>query len=454
MSRRVKKKVVIVGGFGRDFHVFNVAHRDNGEETQVVGFVSAGQLPVDLKRYPAALSGPQYPDGIKIYSMNQLEKVLHEHKVDQVEFAYSDVSLGSLGDVAARTLACGASFKIVGQRESALKAHLPVIAVVGTRTGAGKSQTSRFIVRELIQLGVRAIVVRHPMPYGLLEKQRVQRYAKVEDLAKHQCTIEEMEEYESHLKLGTVLYAGVDYGAILSSIQQNDPRAQVIVWDGGNNDLPFFLPDLTITVADALRPSSDYVHGQANIYACDAVVLNKLDSASFTQANEMRRETRKANPRAVLIEALSPVQVASTQDQVSISGKRCLCIEDGPTLTHGGQEIGAAFLAATKYGAAQVVDPKPFLKGQIRSIVACYPTMGPILPCIGYSKEQLDDLQQTISACDCDTIIIGTPVDLGRLVDFGHRKTVRATYELQELGTPQLPALIKMKMEDELKTFL
>jgi predicted GTPase len=403
---------------------------------------TATQIPnIDDRKYPATLAGKLYPDGIPIVAEEQLVALIQRHKADEVVFAYSDVSNQHVMEVAARVLAAGADFVLMGAEHTMLKAKVPIVSICAVRTGAGKSQTTRRVIKLLQGAGKRVVAVRHPMPYGNLVKQRVQRFAQLTYLDRQECTIEEREEYEPHINSGIVVYAGVDYGAILKKAQQ---EADVIVWDGGNNDTPFYRPDLEIVVADPHRAGHEraYHPGLTNVLRADAVVVNKVDTADHQDVRALRDSIRELNPRATVIEAASPIFV---DDPAAIAGKRVLCIEDGPTLTHGEMTYGVAMLAAERFGAAELVDPRPHLVGEYQGVFEKYQHLCDLLPAVGYGEKQIADLQATIDAIDCDAVIIGTPIDLRRLIDFGRKPTVRVRYELQEIGRPDLTDVLKAK---------
>jgi predicted GTPase len=426
------RKVLIMGAAGRDFHNFNVALKDRAD-VEVVGF-TATQIPnIDNRSYPAGLSGPRYPKGIPIFPESDLAAKIRELGVQEVIFAYSDVSHEHVMRRASLVLAVGADFRLMGAEATMLKAKVPVISVCAVRTGSGKSQTTRRVCRILAAKGRKVVAVRHPMPYGDLEKQRVQRFATLEDLDSNRCTIEEREEYEPHIKSGTTIYSGVDYEAIL---RQAEREADVIVWDGGNNDLPFYLPDLEIVVADPLRAGHElsYHPGTTNLYRAGCVVINKIDAAAAQDVAKVRENIRQLNPKATVVEAASPLTV---ENPAAIAGKRVLVVEDGPTLTHGEMKYGAGVAAAHKFGAASLVDPRPFAVGSIRKTFEEYPEIGVLLPAVGYGDAQMEDLRKTIDASDCDLVIIATPIDLRRTIRLS-KPALRVTYELQEIGKPDL----------------
>ncbi len=421
-----------MGAAGRDFHNFNMIYRDN-EDFEVVAF-TATQIPdIEGRKYPRELAGSLYPDGIPIYAEDDLPRLIHDLKVDDVVFSYSDVLHEYVMHRASEVIAYGANFVLLGGEPTMVKSKRPVIAVCAVRTGSGKSQTTRRVSDILKAAGKKIAAIRHPMPYGDLVAQRVQRFATLDDLKRYQCTIEEMEEYEPHIRRGNVVFAGVDYEQILRKAEE---EAEVILWDGGNNDLPFYKPDLMITVADPLRPGHEVLYhpGEANLLLADVVVINKIDSADPDDVSDLRSSIRERNPKAVIVEAASPITV---EDPALIQGKRALVIEDGPTLTHGEMAYGAGIVAAEKFGAAEVVDPRPYTVGSITETFEKYPDIGPLLPAMGYGDKQMRDLEATIAAADCDIVIIGTPIDLRRVIRID-KPSVRVTYELQEIGRPNL----------------
>jgi predicted GTPase len=430
----MKKRIttIIQGAAGRDFHNFNLAYRDN-EAYDVVAF-TATQIPdIDGRKYPAVLAGKLYPKGIPIYDESELESLIRKHEVDEVVFSYSDVRHEYVMHWASRIIAAGASFRLLGSRDTMLQSHKPVVAVCAVRTGAGKSQTTRRVAAILKAAGKKIVAVRHPMPYGDLAKQAVQRFTSIKDMAAHHCTIEEMEEYEPHIAEGSIVYAGVDYAAILHQAEQ---EADVILWDGGNNDLPFFRPNVFITVCDPLRPGNElsYYPGESNLRMADVVVINKVDSASPEQMDIIRHSLDVANPTALRIEAASPITV---KDPSLIRGKRVLVIEDGPTCTHGEMKYGAGVVAAKKFGAAELVDPRPYAVGSIAKTFAKYPGIGTLLPAMGYGDQQVKDLEATVRKAKVDAVIIATPIDLSRIIKIS-QPMLRVTYDLQELGKPDL----------------
>jgi predicted GTPase len=425
-------RTLILGAAGRDFHNFNRVYRDD-TRYDVVGFTAA-QIPnIADRRYPPDLAGPLYPEGVPIFPEDELAALIERLAVRQVVFSYSDVSYTYVMHRAAVANAAGADFVLLGPRATMIDAPVPVVAVCAVRTGAGKSQTSRRIVQILRGAGLRVVVVRHPMPYGDLSAQRVQRFATIADLTLHRCTIEEMEEYEPHLDNGTVVYAGVDYAEIA---EKAAGEADVILWDGGNNDLPFSRPAFHVVVADPLRVGNEltYHPGEANLRMADVVVINKVDAADFAAIQQLRDHVRAANPRAGMVEAASPVTVDRPE---LITGRKALVVEDGPTLTHGEMRFGAGTVAARKCGAGEIVDPRAYAVGSIAQAYETYPAIGPLLPAMGYGDEQIRDLEATIERTPCDVVVVGTPIDLSRLVKIG-KPVVRARYELQEIGRPNL----------------
>jgi predicted GTPase len=436
----MKRNVVIMGAAGRDFHNFNVLFRRR-DDVHVVAF-TATQIPdIEGRCYPAELAGPGYPDGIPILGEKELPDILAQERIDEVIFSYSDVSHQYVMEKASQVIALGADFRLVGARQTMLEAVVPVVAVCAVRTGSGKSQTTRRIAQILRDLGRRAVVVRHPMPYGDLAAQKIQRYSSIEDMAAQRCTIEEMEEYEPHLRLGFTVYAGVDYGEILSAAQS---EGDVILWDGGNNDLPFYRPDLYVTVADPLRQGHEltYFPGRINLLLADVVVINKIDSATAESVAALRENVYRLNPGAAVVEAASPISVENGD---RITGRRVLVVEDGPTLTHGEMKYGAGVIAARKYGAATIVDPREFTSGKIRETYAAYPGIGDVLPAVGYGGQQIRDLEATINAVSCDLVVIATPVDLTRIIRI-NKPMLRVGYELQEIGKPDLTELVRRKL--------
>ncbi len=434
-----KIKVLIMGAAGRDFHNFNVVYRDN-PRYDVVAF-TATQIPyIDDRKYPAALCGKLYPKGIPIFPESELIGLIKKHKVDEVVFSYSDCKFEYVMSKAAEVNAAGATFSMLGGEPTMVKSKKPVIAVVANRTGSGKSQTSRRVIEILMELGKKTVAVRHPMPYGDLVKQKVQRFATIADLKKHKCTIEEMEEYEPHVARGNVIYAGVDYEAIL---RQAEKEADVVIWDGGNNDLPFYKSDLIITVTDPHRPGHElsYYPGMTNLVLADVVVINKIDSAAPENIQTVRDNIRKCNSKATIVEAASPISLDNPADLKYIKGKRVLVVEDGPTLTHGEMKFGAGVIAAQKFGAKEIVDPRKYAVKSIEETYRKYPNIGTLLPAMGYGPQQVKDLETTINRVPCDAVIIGTPIDLRRLVKI-KKPAPRVVYNLQEIGKPDLYDII------------
>lgn len=427
-----KTRVLIMGAAGRDFHNFNMFFRRN-PDYQVVAF-TATQIPnIEGRLYPPELTGPGYPEGIPIYPEEELDRLIADLQVDVVVFAYSDVSHEYVMHKASQVLAAGADYWLMGGKRTMLKSSKPVVSVGAARTGSGKSQTTRRVCDLLRERGFRVVVVRHPMPYGNLVEQACQRFATYEDLDRYQCTIEEREEYEPHLDRGIVVYAGVDYETILRSAEE---EADVVVWDGGNNDLPFFQPDLHIVVVDPHRAGHEvsYHPGEANVRLADAIVINKIDTADLANIARVRENLRQVNPTATLIEAASPIFM---EDPSAVRGKRVLVVEDGPTLTHGEMAYGAGIVAARRFGAAEILDPRPYTVGSIRETFRKYPQTGPLLPAMGYGAEQIRELEETINAVPCDLVVVATPIDLRRVVQIRH-PAQRIRYELQEIGRPTL----------------
>ena len=437
-----KIKVLIMGAAGRDFHNFNVYFRNN-KNYEVVAF-TATQIPdIAGRKYPAELSGPLYPEGIPIYSEEELPNLIREKQIDQVILAYSDLPHQYVMDKASIVLANGADFRLMGPKSTMLKSNLPVVSICAVRTGCGKSQTTRKVTDILKKKGYKIAVIRHPMPYGDLREQIWQRYETYADLDRYNCTIEEREEYEPHLDRGNILYAGVDYQEILKRAEKD---VDIIVWDGGNNDLPFYKPDLHIVVTDPHRAGHEmtYYPGEANLRMADVVVMNKIDTADLDKINQLRENIHQLAPEAILIEAASPLTVDHPE---LIRGKRVLVVEDGPTLTHGEMKYGAGVVAAQKYGAKEIVDPRPYAIGTIKDTYTKYPGIGTLLPAMGYGEKQIQELEDTINAVDCDIVIIGTPIDLSRIVKI-NKKSIRVKYELQEIGKPNLYEVLSQKIKD------
>ncbi|KUG26891.1 hypothetical protein ASZ90_003260 [hydrocarbon metagenome] len=434
-----KKNVIIMGAAGRDFHNFNVYFRDN-KDYNVVAF-TATQIPnIDDRKYPAELAGKLYPDGIKIYAEDELVELINKFDVHEVVFSYSDVPFDYVMTKASIVNAAGISFRLMGAEETMVKSSKPVVSVLAVRTGCGKSQTSRKIVKLLTEAGKKVVAIRHPMPYGDLVKQKVQRFATIDDLKKHECTIEEIEEYEPHIALGGIIYAGVDYEAIL---REAEKEADVILWDGGNNDTSFYHADVTFTVADPHRPGHElyYYPGNTSLRLADAVVINKIDTADGEDILEVIHNVKLVNPKAIIIEAASPLFVDNPD---VIRDKRVLVVEDGPTLTHGEMQFGAGTVAAEKLGASEIVDPRPYTVNSITETFEKYPNIGILLPAMGYGDQQIKDLEETINKVDCDSVVIGTPIDLGRILKI-NKPSTRVKYELQEIGQNTIETVLKEK---------
>jgi predicted GTPase len=427
-----RKKIIIMGAAGRDFHNFNTLYR-NDKSIEVVAF-TATQIPdIEGRRYPAALAGKLYPKGVPIYDEKELLPLIKKNKIEEVVFSYSDVPFEYVMTKGAEVIAAGAAFSMAGGAPTMIPSKKPVVAVCAARTGSGKSQTTRRVCEILQAMGKKVVAIRHPMPYGDLAKQACQRFADYKDLDKHKCTIEEREEYEPHIDRGIIVYAGVDYEMIL---REAEKEADVIVWDGGNNDMSFYKADLYITVVDPHRPGHEltYYPGLTNVLLADVIVINKIDSAHPEGIETVRENIRMVNPKAVVVDAASPLTV---DHPARITGKRVLVVEDGPTLTHGEMTYGAGIVAAEKFGAAELVDPRPYTVGKITETFKKYPDIGILLPAMGYSGKQVKDLEKTINAAKCDTVIIGTPIDLRRVVKI-KQPTARVKYDLQEIGHPNL----------------
>lgn len=435
----MRKNVIIIGAAGRDFHNFNTYYRDN-EDYNVVAFTAAQIPDIEGRKYPAELAGKLYPDGIPIYGEEELASLIKDLKVDDCVFSYSDVTYNKVMSVSAIVNAAGANFVLLGPNDTMVKSTKPVISVCAIRTGCGKSQTSRRVIELLMEKGLKVVAVRHPMPYGDLNAQKVQRFAEVSDLEKHKCTVEEMEEYEPHVVRGNVIYAGVDYEAILREAEKDTKGCDVVLWDGGNNDFSFYKPDLSITVVDPHRAGHElrYYPGEVTLRLADVVVINKMDSSAPEDINTVRESIQKVAPNAVVIDGASPIKV---DDPSVIKGKRVLVIEDGPTLTHGEMKIGAGVVAAQKFGASSLVDPRPYTVGKLSETFEIYPNIGTLLPAMGYGEQQLKDLETTINNTDCDSVVIGTPIDLNRIINIKKPNT-RVYYDLQEIGYPDLNEII------------
>lgn len=434
-----RKNVLIMGAAGRDFHNFNVYFRGK-EEYNVVAF-TATQIPnIDGRMYPAELAGDLYPNGIKIYDESELTNLIEKFKVDEVVFSYSDVPFNYVMTKASIVNAAGISFRLLGGEETMVKSTKPVVSVVAVRTGCGKSQTSRKIVELLRDAGKKVVSIRHPMPYGDLVKQKVQRFATLEDLKTHECTIEEIEEYEPHIAMGGIIYAGVDYEAI---VREAEKEADVILWDGGNNDMSFYKSDLTFTVVDPHRPGHEMIYypGNTSLRMADAVVINKMESADGADILTVMKNVRAVNPKAAIIEGASPLTVEHPE---MVTGKRVLVVEDGPTLTHGEMKYGAGTVAAQKLNASEIIDPRPYTVKSITATFEKYPNIGILLPAMGYGDEQMKDLEETINNVDCDSVVIGTPIDLGRILKI-NKPSTRVKYDLQEIGAITLESILKEK---------
>ncbi|MCL2767567.1 MAG: cyclic 2,3-diphosphoglycerate synthase [Synergistaceae bacterium] len=435
----VQRKIIIIGAAGRDFHNFNTFYRDN-PAYKVVAFTAA-QIPnIANRKYPASLAGSLYPEGIPIHVQDDLELLIKDLDVDECIFSYSDVPYTTVMAVGAKVNAAGADFSLLGFKNTMIKSVKPVVAVGAVRTGCGKSQTSRRVVEALNAKGLKVISIRHPMPYGDLEAQKVQRFATIDDLAKHECTIEEMEEYEPHIASGNIIYAGVDYEAILRAAENDPSGCDVILWDGGNNDFPFYRPDLMITVADPHRPGHElsYYPGEVTLRLADVVVINKIDSADFENIQTVRDNIARLNPKAIVVDAASTLNVENPE---VIRGKRVLAIEDGPTLTHGEMKIGAGIVAAMRFGASEIIDPRQYAVGKLAETYSIYPNIGKLLPAMGYGEEQIRDLTATIERTDCDSVVIATPIDLRRVVKIDKPST-RVKYDLYEIGRPNIDDVI------------
>jgi predicted GTPase len=435
------RNVVIMGAAGRDFHNFNCVFRDD-PSVRVAAF-TATQIPdIAGRRYPPDLAGKLYPEGIPILAESGLEEIFRRQKIDEAIFSYSDVSHQHVMEQASRVVALGADFRLLGAAPTMIKSKIPVVAVCAVRTGSGKSQTTRRVAQILKGMGRKPVIVRHPMPYGNLSEQKVQRFATLEDMRLHKCTIEEMEEYEPHIDEGFVVYAGVDYAAVL---RQAEAESDVILWDGGNNDLPFYVPDVHITVVDPHRPGHEltYFPGRINLAMAHVIVINKMDTATPAGIEKVRASILAVNPRAQVVDAASPIFVDRAGD---IRGKRVLVVEDGPTLTHGEMSYGSGTVAAQKYGAGEILNPRPYVSGKIKDTFDKYPGIGALLPAVGYGAEQVRDLEETIRKVPCDLVIVATPVDLTRIIKID-KPMLRVRYELQEIGTPNLEDVLKARLK-------
>ena len=434
-----RKKIIICGAAGRDFHNFNVLYRNN-PDIEVVAF-TATQIPdIDGRVYPKELSGPDYPKGIPIYDEKEIEELIVKHAIDEVVFSYSDVPYRHVMNIGSKVMAAGAAYSFVSPVKTMIKSNKPVVSVCAVRTGCGKSQTSRAVNEILTRMGKKVVAIRHPMPYGDLVAQKVQRFASIEDLKKHKCTIEEMEEYEPYVEQGKVIYAGVDYEAI---VRQAEQEADVILWDGGNNDTPFYKPDLEIVVTDPHRAGHElsYYPGQINFLRADVIVINKIDSADAEDVVKLEDNIKKYNPDALVIKANSKLEVDNPE---LIKDKLVLAVEDGPTLTHGEMKYGAAVVAAQRFGAKEIIDPRPWTVGTISDTYKKYPGIGTLLPAMGYGEQQVKDLEETIRNTPCDTVIVGTPINLNRVINI-EKPSVRVKYELQEISSPTLKTVLEEK---------
>lgn len=432
----MKRNVIIMGAAGRDFHNFNLYFLDNNDY-QVVAF-TATQIPdIEDRKYPSELAGKLYPDGIPIFPECELKNLIKSNKVDLVVFSYSDVTYNYVMHKSALVNSCGADFMLMGTKNTQVKSTKPLISVCAVRTGCGKSQTSRKIINILKKFGKKVVVIRHPMPYGNLVEQKVQRFASYKDMDKHKCTIEEREEYEPHILNDTVVYAGVDYGAIL---QEAEKEADIILWDGGNNDSTFYKTDLQITVVDPHRAGDElkYYPSEINLLLADVVIINKMDTANNKKILTTRKNIKEKNPNAIVIDAASPISVDNPE---LIRGKKVLVVEDGPTLTHGEMKYGAGVVAAQKFGCSEMIDPRPFTTGKITETYKKYKNIGILLPAMGYSDEQVKDLEKTINRTECDTVIIATPIDLQKIIKID-KPSVRVQYDLQEIGQPTLENIL------------
>ncbi|CAB1061657.1 FIG01180072: hypothetical protein [Olavius sp. associated proteobacterium Delta 1] len=434
-----KKKVIIIGAAGRDFHNFNTYYRKN-EAYNVVAFTAAQIPDIEGRKYPAELAGELYPDGVPIHAEEDLAKLIIDLAVDDCVFSYSDVSYQHVMQVGAIVNAAGANFVMLGPQDTQIKITKPVISVGAVRTGCGKSQTSRRIIEILMEKGLKVVAIRHPMPYGELLAQRVQRYAQLSDLEKYDCTVEEMEEYEPHVVRGNVIYAGVDYEAIVREAENDPDGCDVILWDGGNNDFPFYKPDLHVTLVDPHRPGHElgYYPGNVTLRMADVVLINKMDSADAAGIEIVRRNISSENPDAIVIDGASKLDV---DDASVIRGKKVLVVEDGPTLTHGEMKIGAGVVAAQKFGAAGIVDPRPYTVGRLSETFEIYPEIGAVLPAMGYGEQQLKDLETTINNTECEAVVVGTPIDLNRIIKIDKPNT-RVYYNLQEIGRPNFDMIL------------
>ena len=433
------KNVIIIGAAGRDFHNFNTYFRGN-ESYNVVAFTAAQIPDIEDRKYPAELAGDLYPDGIPVYAEEDLNRLIRELNADDCVFSYSDVSYQHVMSMGAKVNAAGANFVMLGPRDTQIKSTKPVISVGAVRTGCGKSQTSRRIIELLMEKDLKVVAVRHPMPYGDIAAQKVQRFAELSDLEKHNCTLEEMEEYEPHVVRGNVIYAGVDYEAIVRAAEEDPDGCDIILWDGGNNDFSFYKSDLHVTVIDPHRPGHEltYYPGNVTLRLADVVVINKMDSADAEGIEIVRRNIASENPDAIVIDCASTLDI---DDPSVVKGKKVLVVEDGPTLTHGEMKIGAGVVAALKFGATGLVDPRPYTVGRLSETFEIYPNIGTVLPAMGYGEQQLRDMETTINKTECDAVVIGTPIDLSRIIKIDKPHT-RVYYNLQEIGRPDLAGVL------------
>ena len=441
----MKRNVIIIGAAGRDFHNFNTFYKNN-DGYNVVAFTAAQIPDIDDRKYPAELAGKNYPNGIPIYAEEELTALIKKLDVHDCVFSYSDTPYSKVMSVSAVVNAAGANFVLLGHKETMVKSTKPVCAV---RTGCGKSQTSRRVIEILMKKGLKVVAVRHPMPYGNLASQKVQRFATIEDLKKHKCTIEEMEEYEPHIVRGNVIYAGVDYEEILKAAENDPDGCDVVLWDGGNNDFPFYQPNLLITVVDPHRSGHElsYYPGEVNLRMADVIIINKIDTADADDVTIVRKNIYKTNPGATVIDGASPISVDNSD---LIKGKNVLVVEDGPTLTHGEMKIGAGIVAAHKFGAQTIIDPRPYTVGKLTDTFNKYPGIGQLLPAMGYGKQQLKDLETTINNTECDSVVIGTPIDLNRIIRI-NKPTTRVYYELQEIGKPDLEVVLHSFVQKQVR---
>ena len=441
-----RKNIIIIGAAGRDFHNFNTYYRDT-DEYNVVAFTAAQIPDIDGRKYPSELAGDLYPEGIPIYSQDELPTLIKELNVNECVFAYSDVHYEEVMAVSAIVNSAGADFTLLEPKNTMIKSNKPVISVCAIRTGTGKSQTSRKIIETLLDHDLKVVAIRHPMPYGDLAAQRVQRFATVDDLKKHQCTIEEMEEYEPHVERGNIVYAGVDYEEILRAAENDPDGCDVILWDGGNNDFPFYEPDLAITVLDPHRPGHElkYYPGEVNLRTADVAIINKIDSADKESIQIVENNIKKVNPDSIIMKAESTITVDNPE---IIKGKRVLVVEDGPTLTHGEMKIGAGTVAAERLGAKELVDPTPFSVGTLKETFETYSHIGNVVPAMGYGEQQLKDLEETINKIDCDAVIIGTPIDLSRVISI-NKPCTRVHYDLDEVGNPNLDNVLNEFIKEQ-----